>query len=36
MIVEVEKDHEFGNIVEDYKYVGTIGLDLNDTKFKLK
>lgn len=43
MTIEIEKvppniiqDYEFGEIAKNYKYVGTIGLDLTDKEYRLK
>ena len=36
MILTVEKDKEFDHAIDGYKYVGTIGLDLYDSRFRLK
>jgi hypothetical protein len=36
MVLEVEQGGDFGGIANEYKYVGTIGLDLTDRNFRTK
>lgn len=36
MVLEIERDYEYGEIVRGFKFVGFIGLDMTDKEYRLR